>query len=365
MGNPRQASKRVEVPSSSRLHVAVDAHNLFVDLQGIGRYVRRILAEWATRDDLEITLLFHGLLLGATRKRVAQLFPGARLRVARRIPTNAHVSWHPWNGTFFRGAAPSVVTIHDVTPFDFPNADPAKRASEQAPFRLSAATAARVISVSHHAASRIVAQLGVDPASIVVTPLAAGGSFVPHAADPAAADIARRELGAEYDRAPYVFCVSSPHPVKNFATLYRAWSEEFPQRELGLVATAVDASTAAGAVVLPRKNDDERLAALYRGALFVAVPSLSESFPLPVLEAMSCGVPVIANRVGGVPEVGGEAISYVEQPTDIAAWRSGLRRMTGDAELRARLRAAGLARAQQFSWPKTAQATLDVLRASV
>jgi glycosyltransferase involved in cell wall biosynthesis len=352
------------VSQANRLHVAVDAHNLLVDHQGIGRYVRRVLAHLAARDDLEITLLFNGVFLGATRKQVEREFPGTRLRIARRVPAGARVTWHPWNGTFFRGAAPSVVTIHDVTPFDFPAADAAKRKSQQDPFRLSAATAARVITVSEHAAGRIVAQLGVARKSIVVTPLATGGSFVGADDGPAATSIARHELGAAVER-PYVFCVSSPEPVKNFATLHRAWSEEFAANELALVATGIDAAAAPGAIALPRRNDDARLASLYRAASFVAVPSLSESFPLPVLEAMSCGVPVIANRVGGVPEVGADAIFYIDEPQDVGAWRRGLRRMYEDASLRNRLRAAGLARASGFSWAATAQATLDVLRAAV
>jgi glycosyltransferase involved in cell wall biosynthesis len=252
-----------------------------------------------------------------------------------------------------------VVTIHDATPFDYPNADARKRKSEQEFFLLSAKTACCVLTVSEYAAGRIVEQLGIERERIVVTPLAASSAFTPATLDGEALKIASLIGGR-----PYLFCVSSMHPVKNFETLYRAWKEEFSESELALVATGADPSRYPGITALPRNDDAGRLASLYRLALFVAVPSLSESFPLPVIEAMSCGAPVIANRVGGLPEVGGEAVHYIERSEDVTAWRRGLRRLYEDSSLRSRLREAGLARAKLFSWERTAQMTFEALHAA-
>jgi glycosyltransferase involved in cell wall biosynthesis len=87
---------------------------------------------------------------------------------------------------------------------------------------------------------------------------------------------------------------------------------------------------------------------LVRGAKAVTFPSLYEGFGLPVLEAMSVGTPVLTSNTSSLPEVAGEAAILVD-PYDMRAIKAGLARLDSDAELRARLSAAGLAQAERFS----------------
>ena len=97
----------------------------------------------------------------------------------------------------------------------------------------------------------------------------------------------------------------------------------------------------------------EHLAAgLLGGAEVVAYPSLGEGFGLPVLEGMACGTPVLTTSLLSLPEVGGDAVRYAASPTpdDLA---DALRDLLGDPAERSRLAAAGLARAQGFSWQHT------------
>jgi glycosyltransferase involved in cell wall biosynthesis len=86
---------------------------------------------------------------------------------------------------------------------------------------------------------------------------------------------------------------------------------------------------------------------------------LEEGFGLPVLEAMANGLPVVASQTASLPEVGGDAALYVDphDPRDIA---EKVRRAVEDAELREKMIQQGLARAQEFSWQRVAEATLQV-----
>lgn len=102
------------------------------------------------------------------------------------------------------------------------------------------------------------------------------------------------------------------------------------------------------------------LPALYRGARLVAVPSLAEGFGLTALEAMACGVPVIAANTTSLPEVVGDAGLLVD-PFDTDAIADAIERLLTDDQLRTELIARGLARAARFSWEQTARQMLAVL----
>ncbi|MBI4432051.1 MAG: glycosyltransferase family 4 protein [Candidatus Omnitrophica bacterium] len=104
---------------------------------------------------------------------------------------------------------------------------------------------------------------------------------------------------------------------------------------------------------------DQDLPALYNLADLFVLPSLIEGFGLPVLEAMACGVPVIASNRTSLPEVGGQAALYFE-PTQIDALRELLYNVLRDKELREKMIALGFDQARLFSWENTADLTLRV-----
>jgi glycosyltransferase involved in cell wall biosynthesis len=108
--------------------------------------------------------------------------------------------------------------------------------------------------------------------------------------------------------------------------------------------------------------DDGTLRALYTGADLFVFPSLFEGFGLPPLEAMACGTPVVCSRAASLPEVVGDA-AVLFDPEDLASMVAAMRGALVDADLRARLRTAGLARSQCFSWEKSAQALHTTLQA--
>ncbi|MBV8750697.1 MAG: glycosyltransferase family 4 protein [Candidatus Eremiobacteraeota bacterium] len=335
----------------STVHVAVDAHNLVRDDRGIGRYARAVLSRALRDPRFQWTFVVRDLV--PKRRAVAQAVGADAVDVARRVPRGAGVVWFPWNGTFLRSDAPSVATVHDAAPFAFPATDPRVRAREQNPFLATANTARRILVQSQFTASEVEARLGVDAARIVVTPLGIDPGFTPGASD---------ELPAELRGKCYVLHVGAHDERKNTGTLIDAFAHAFPGGDVTLAFTRRPPALPAGAVVVEAR-DDAALAALYRGAALVAVPSTYEGFGFPLLEAMACGTPALAARAGALPEVGGDAAAWVDDARDAGAWADAMRALLADDAARAALAARGPARAATFSWERCTAETLDVLHA--
>jgi glycosyltransferase involved in cell wall biosynthesis len=167
----------------------------------------------------------------------------------------------------------------------------------------------------------------------------------------------------------YILFVGSIQPRKNLSALYAAWdpvSKQFPDAWL-LVAGVEDphyrhtSLTGEGdRVRYLGYVPDAELPALYAGATVFAIPSLDEGFGLTVLEAMACGTPVLAARVGALPEVVGEAGLLFDHdcPGELAGM---LAECLGDAELRADLAGRGLSHVKNYSWQDSAEKLREVM----
>lgn len=104
---------------------------------------------------------------------------------------------------------------------------------------------------------------------------------------------------------------------------------------------------------------DEDLVRFYNIADLFVFPSLFEGFGLPPLEAMACGTPVVSSNAASLPEVVGDAALIVD-PYNVEEIATAICRVLEEKELAAELKAAGLARAQEFSWERTARETIAV-----
>lgn len=105
--------------------------------------------------------------------------------------------------------------------------------------------------------------------------------------------------------------------------------------------------------------DDPDLCAVLSGALAFVFPSVYEGFGMPPLEAMACGTPVLVSDAASLPEVTGQS-AVIVPPEDVRAMADGLELLYTDSALRERLRTEGLARAEQFSWKRSAEALYQV-----
>jgi alpha-1,3-rhamnosyl/mannosyltransferase len=213
----------------------------------------------------------------------------------------------------------------------------------------------------------------LDASRVFATPLG-----VDHARFNAARPEAAETLHARLRLPPrFVLYLGTLEPRKNLQGLLRAYGQlpRAMQQEYPLVLAGVagwqrqyfrsqlDELQAAGVVQSLGYVAQEDIPALLRTATLFAFPSLYEGFGLPVLEAAACGTPVLCSRAAALPEVMGEAAVYVDpaKPEGIAA---GIQHLLDDAALRGQLRAAGLERAQQFSWERCAAETLRAYRAA-
>jgi glycosyltransferase involved in cell wall biosynthesis len=116
-----------------------------------------------------------------------------------------------------------------------------------------------------------------------------------------------------------------------------------------------------GITVIREGKTPIELAALYRGARGFIFPSLHETFGMPIIEAMACGCPVITSRDTACAEVAGDAALLVD-PRSVPDIAAALRRFMDDEPLLKALRQKGLARAQDFSWQKSAHEHLTVFQ---
>ena len=101
------------------------------------------------------------------------------------------------------------------------------------------------------------------------------------------------------------------------------------------------------------------LVALYNLAAVFVMPSIYEGFGLPILEAMSCGCPVVTTKEGSVPEVAGSAAYYVDA-YDINDIANGIGEVYFNQKLQKELSQKGVMQAKNFSWEKTAGETMNV-----
>ncbi len=136
----------------------------------------------------------------------------------------------------------------------------------------------------------------------------------------------------------------------------------------GPVARAIERFGLEGAVRFERSVDWLRLVELYAQAQVAVVPSLYEGFSLPAVEAMSCGVPLVATTGGALPEVvgtNGDA-GLLVAPGDAGALAASVGRLLGDTTMRAEIGAAGRRRAlRRFTWRASAEAIVGVYREAI
>jgi glycosyltransferase involved in cell wall biosynthesis len=106
---------------------------------------------------------------------------------------------------------------------------------------------------------------------------------------------------------------------------------------------------------------DDDLVTLMQGSKIFLFPSFYEGFGLPILEAMLCGVPVLASRVTSIPELGVDAVHYAD-PTDIVDIADGMTQLLENESYRMQLREKGLEQVKNFSWGKTAGMMLEAIK---
>lgn len=381
--------------SSGPLRVGIDATS-WSNNRGFGRFTRELVTALVARDSgVRYTLLLD-------RPEVEGLPAGADLLCARGRQTleaattgaSARSPLYLWRmGRLARDAGfdlfffpsvyayfpllarvPCIVCYHDTTAERFPElVFPTRRNHRlwQMKTRMARAQTARAMTISEASARDLEGILKIPRARIDLVTEAAGPAFRV-IDDPSVPASARARHGLSPDGALLVH-VGGMNRHKNLRRLLEAMLQIIEERADVHLALVGDVSgrgfwdDVPGLTSFVRSHsplerhvtftgylDDGELAALLNGASALVFPSLWEGFGLPAVEAMSCGVPVLASRRGSLPEVVGDAglLFEPEEPGEIAA--TVLNLLAHD-QLRDRLAARARARASLFTWQRAAE----------
>lgn len=260
-----------------------------------------------------------------------------------------------------------VTVIHDLSTFLFPHYHTwLIRTLERIFLPGIIKKSVRLITVSNSTKKDLMEHFGVPESKISVIPLAAETRF--------AKTVDQSVLTRLKIVAPYFLCLGVVQPRKNVPTLLRAYekfrnnSEQVYQLVLvgqvgwksKSILQEIERHAYKDDIILTGHLPDEDLPALYSMSQAFIYPSFYEGFGLPLLEAMSCGVPCIASKSSSIPEVGGDAPLYFE-PNDVDLLYDCMRSIILKEETGICKSKLSLRQAEEFNWELTGKQTLEVL----
>ena len=356
------------------MRIGFDVTPLCVPQSGVGTYTANLLDNLAQNpSDVLVPLTHRPWQVGAAEVVAG---PGP-VRLNKTVWMQAVLPWqlkrlglevcHYTNSVSpVWSPCPSVVTIHDMTLWLFPEYHGRRRLLAMRPFiPLAARRAAAIITVSESARRDIVRILRVPEEKVHVIYEAPAPHFRRLESSPKLESL-REHLGLP-ER--FILHVGTIEPRKNLVRLIEAFARlrqagesctlvlagQRGWRDEAVFATAERLELGDAVRFLGYVSPDT-LVALYNLATVAAFPSLYEGFGLPIVEAMGCGTPVVTSSRGALAEVAGEAAEFVD-PTEVESIAEGLRRVLDHPTRHAELRAQGIDRAAQFSWAAAARQT--------
>ncbi|MCS6775779.1 MAG: glycosyltransferase family 1 protein [Chloroherpetonaceae bacterium] len=383
------------------MRIGVNAHLLHTGTTyratGVSNYIRHLLQGLSAIDPCNAYTVFTGrwarhtdcriiLPLGLNFRMVPALiptdFPPARIlweqTVQPVVARNLDVLHNPVNVIPIAARVRQVVTIHDLAFLHFRDTHLAvKRLYLTVMTRLSARRARAIITDSEFTRQDVIRHLQVPAEKVVPIPLAPDSRFRPLApSEQHELENFRQRKGLPERYFLYVGTLEPrknlPRMLQGYAQCVRQWktSEDPPYLVLAgpkgwMFREVFQQATMLGLedrVLFPGFIPQEEMIWWINGALAFLYLSAFEGFGLPPLEAMACGVPVIVNDATAIPEVVGDAGILVDANSSDAVAQA-LQAIATQADLRAELRQRSLERAAQFSWHRTAEATLRVYTA--
>jgi glycosyltransferase involved in cell wall biosynthesis len=267
------------------------------------------------------------------------------------------------------GPSLKVITQHGFAPLLFPKDVPRRVAYVNRSLAWLARHADLTFTPSESERRHVLERTKLDPSRVVAVHHGVDHDRFRPPADPAAArEELRRRIGIQ---GRYVFFTANDQYKKNPERLVEAFSlvaRDVPDVTLALagwhtprfqgVLDLIDTLGVSDRVRVLGHLGDAELELLYGCASVFVLPSLHESFGMPVLEAMACGAPVVTSNVYSLPEVCAEAAEYVD-PYDVNSIAAGLRRVLDDPARSEDLRRLGFERAAGFTWRKSAEHHLE------
>lgn len=377
------------------LKVAFNAVPLLSPLTGIGQYAKSLLQELDADGSLVVDKFYakgwsrevrqQGLSASANKlKLLARRFVPNSYVLSRAVQQHYFSSgarsfkpdvYHEPNFLAFKFDGPSVITVHDLSWIRYPEMHPIERVRAMDKyFEPGLRRAARIMADSEFVKRELVEVFGVPSDRVHTVYLGVEPLFAPLQAHETAGVLSTHGLR----HGSYWLAVGTLEPRKNLQLVLRAFMQ-LPQADrracplilVGMkgwktsaLVQQIQPLIASGEVRQMGYISREDLAVVMAGARALVYPSVYEGFGLPPLEAMACGVPVIASNVSSLPEVVGDTGLLID-PADEEGLAAYMRQLQGDTDLCKRLGAAALERSQRFSWARCAQETVGVYKAAV
>lgn len=254
-----------------------------------------------------------------------------------------------YNAPFFP-TLPYVLTIHDVNHIDRgENSSISKKIYYKTILKRICHNAQAILSVSEFSRSRLIDVFDLDPRKVFCVGNGVSDDF-------------KIEGHRPKDISDYILCVSNRRGHKNEVGLLHALAKivkDLPD-ERTLVFTGhptddllveIKSLGLRNRVTFTGRVSDADLAALYRGARYLVFPSFYEGFGLPIIEAFSCGTPVITSNITSMPEIAGDCALLVD-PNDIIDIAEKIKLLEFSERIRNDLSLKGLERAKYFSWDR-------------
>lgn len=380
------------------MKIAIDARWIFKEISGIGAYTRELIRNLAVIDkENEYILIFHDpdvmkrtvdeTDISLNTNFQTKLVPANVLSVWNQLlmpgflkslkadifhSTNYMIPFLAFPGNK-KSQTACITTIHDVIPLLFPGHAPKSVKSRF--FALYkwimmqvGKRADVIITDSKASASDIKHELAIDQSSCTVKTVYCGVSSAFKAPDKRASS----------GNKPRILYVGRMDPYKNVCGLIKIFARlrTFHKLDARLcIAGSPDPRYTEAPDLARDLNVDEHiewtgylsdaeLLDLYQSCDLLIHPSEYEGFGLQVLEAMSCGMPVVCSNAGSLPEVAGNA-ALLHHPHDIEGFAFSAYKILTDPKLSAKLSKDGLLRSKLFTWRNTAEETLKIYQGSV
>lgn len=258
-----------------------------------------------------------------------------------------------------------ILTIQDLSPVDHPEwFRPWFSRWYRWMWAILARRVESIVVPSEFTRQRVIGKYHLPGERVSIVPGGVSAAFQPVSRASSAVIVERYHLPARY----FLF-VGTLQPRKNLRRLLSAWvqiARDYPKLELLVIGPRgeVFAEQESGNVQTNVRYlgyvPDEHLPALYSSAFALVYPSLYEGFGLPVLEAMACGVPVIASDIAPLRELVGQAgllvkVDHADSLVD------GIRALVESPNLRMTLGSNGIRRAQSYTWDRAAQKMQQII----
>ena len=373
------------------MKIGIDTTSAVMQGGGIGRYTRELVQATLAQDSDNEYVLFSAP--PPPGKSLAQIFPTTGQVTHKIAPVSEQWLYRLWYRARLpisvqrftgkldlfhspdfvlppvSGNIPTLLTVHDLSFVHFPEVYPevlVNYLNKVVPWSVARAT--HILADSEATKQDLMAiwQVADEKISVLYSGVSAAFEKVEDA-ERITAVRQKYNLG----EAPYLLSVGTVQPRKNYQMLIQAFAplaDKFPHNLYiaggkgwlyDEMMAEVEKQGLSERVRFIGFVDDEDLPTLYSAADLYLFPSIYEGFGLPMLEAMACGVPVIASDVSSLPEVGTET-AVMLPPNDVTQWTQTMDTLLSGAARRQKMAVAGYQQVQKFSWKKASNQLLTI-----